>query len=61
MYILLLGIRIIEQKLQNNQNNRDSNGTSAHIQNYSGWKGSREGKGIISNKDPLNKYYAYGI
>jgi aldose sugar dehydrogenase len=45
-------------KMQNFPNGPDSNGTSAI---YRITQDGNAVKGIISNKDPLDKYYAYGI
>ena len=45
-------------KMQDFPNGPDSNGTSAI---YRITQDGNAVKGIISNKDPLDKYYAYGI
>jgi glucose/arabinose dehydrogenase len=55
----VIGDKDYRSKTQNTQNS-ESNGTSA-IYRITQDGNAVGGKGIISNKDPLNKYYAYGI
>jgi glucose/arabinose dehydrogenase len=55
----VIGDKDYRSKTQNISNNRGSNGTSAIYRITQ--DGKTVGKGIISNKDPLNKYYGYGI
>ena len=55
-----IGDKNYRSKTQNTQKNPDSNGTSAIYRITQDGK-AVGGKGIISNKDPLDKYYAYGI
>jgi glucose/arabinose dehydrogenase/plastocyanin len=55
----VIGDKDYRSKTQNIPNNPDSNGTSAIYRITQ--NGKAVGKGIISHKNPLNKYYAYGI
>jgi aldose sugar dehydrogenase len=57
-----VGINGHQTKAQNVQNGSDPDGTSGIlIITQDGNKAIKSGSGILGNKDPINKYYAYGI
>jgi aldose sugar dehydrogenase len=64
LYITIGGVSINghQTKAQNVQNGRDPDGTSGIlIITQDGKEAIKNGSGILGNKDPINKYYAYGI
>jgi len=64
LYITIGGVGINghHTKAQNIQNGRDPDGTSGILViTQGGNEAIKNGSGILGNKDPINKYYGYGI
>jgi aldose sugar dehydrogenase len=64
LYITIGGVGINghQTKAQNIQNGKDPDGTSGILViTQDGNQAIKNGSGIIGDKDPINKYYAYGM